>query len=311
MKHAIPMILAPLLSAVTLTQVEGIDLPMSLRLMRQPKWSNGGMVTLQFKDADEPVIWLAGPSGKRSVPFSIPGAQSITIHDFDRGSDGTIGVSGTMAERNGGGGFVARISPDGADLQIIRTDSYRPVMVAVAPDGSLWTAGSETVRPDAARGPAVIRRFDRSGKMTGSFVPQSSMGHIVAFVGSDSHHAFRVSKDRVAWYSTSGRYVEISLAGNVLTDIAVKLPVGNGKPEISEITFALTDEGQAFLCVPFYGGSTGQRIVATIYALDRSARVWEPAPVAEQHNGYIYGADAGRLVLMDGNRAVQFYRIGN
>ena len=74
----------PLLIATSLTHVEDMNL-VSLPLMQLPKWSNGGLVTVQFKDPKHTLIWMFNRSGQRSLPFFIPGAESTLIYDCDRG----------------------------------------------------------------------------------------------------------------------------------------------------------------------------------------------------------------------------------
>ena len=113
--------------------------------MQLPKWSNGGLVTVQFKDPKYPLIWMFNRNGQRSLPFFIPGAESTLIYDCDRGSDGTIRhfrISGWISDGRVAG-FVALISPNETAAHVIRTGLYRPAMVAVALDGTLWTVGKE------------------------------------------------------------------------------------------------------------------------------------------------------------------------
>jgi hypothetical protein len=320
------------LFAVSLTPVEEMNLAVSWPNMRMTKWTHGALLAVQYDDTNYPLIWILNRSGAHSLSFSIPGVRWMLLYDWDRGSDGTIGISGSAVDSDGrAAAFVAWISPDGAIAQIVRTGLYRPAMVAVAPDGTLWTVGKQNI-PGGSNSPAgtsqlipdpgVIQHFDRTGKTLGSFVPLSTIRNPLTISGS--RNTLRVSKDRIAWYSVDGRYVEISLTGSLLTDIAVDLP--GGDPMSPNIGFALTDEGDAFLSAPYPASSPrGLTVVSPlerigIFMLDKSARTWKPvyqpniaAAWQPEPNGppYIYGVDGRRLVVMSGKKQAKFYLIGN
>jgi hypothetical protein len=314
-------VLVSMLSAASLSPVENLPLAVSWPLMRVPKWSHGALLTVQYHDTTNPLIWLLERHGQRAVPFTIPEARSMLIYDWDRGADGTIGISGSAADSDGRAAtFVAWISADGTNSQVIRTSPYKPAMVAVAPDGTLWTVGSEfTTKSSGGIGTTlmpnvgVIRHFERSGKTLGSFVPQSTIQNPLSL--SRSRNTLRASKDRIAWYSAEGRYIEISLDGSLVTDIPVQLPGGQSMNE--NTGFALADEGDAFLSAysdPHGSGPSAQLL--GIYILDRSVRAWKPVLqrsvgiAAQAAFGYIYGVD-GRELVVQGNKLIKFYSIGD
>lgn len=308
----------PILWAASLTHVEEIGMPVAVPAMQLPKWTKGGLLTVQFKDPRYPMIWMLTRNGARSLPFSIPGADSTVVYDFDQSADGTIGLSGSATDADGRiAGFVAWVSPTQGNVQIVRTGLYRPAMVAIASDGSLWTVGRELnaltrfgkLLPNAG----VIRHFEKSGKTLHSLVPQSTVrNHDLTM----SRNTLRASADRVVWYDVGdGRLVEISFSGTVLRDVPLELPLaGRSISEVigDSISFAVTDEGDCFLATPYVDKSSKQSS-QQIYALDRSRRVWNPvslgAQTARNQTGYIFGADGRRLVVMSGN-LVQFYAIG-
>ena len=314
--------LASLLSAASLTRLKDIEWVISLPTLQVPKWTQGGLIAVQHKDPRNPVIWMFSPSGDKSLHFSVPGAESTLIYDCDRATDGTIGISGSAADSDGRvAGFVAWISPNDPNGQIIRTGSYRPAMVAIAPDGTLWTVGKQTAA--TATSPAeivsnagAIQHFDRSGKTLGSFVPQSTIRnpHLTL---SRTRNTLRASKDRIAWYSSDGRYVEMSLSGSLLTDFVVDVPPGRGKPLLDSIGFALTDEGDAFLSVLYDVTTTGAALlpidVFETYVLDRPARAWRPVQVAGQSPrtgvGHLLGVD-GQSLVVHGHRTIRFFALG-
>jgi hypothetical protein len=288
--------------------------------MRMPKWTPGGLLTVQYEGTQYPSVWLLNPPGReRTLPFSIPEARSTFIYDYDQGAGGTIGISGSAVDSDGRlAGFVAWLSPNTGEVGIIRTGLYRPSMVTVGPDGTLWTVGKEIAAialppvpvPDAS----VIRHFDRSGKTLGSYVPQSTVKNPLLTL-SGSTNTLRASHDRIAWFSVDGRYVEISLSGILLTDIKVDIPDA-GKPIVEGISFALTDDGDAFLDVPYLvspaSGVTPLRQSWT-FQLDRSERTWKPVQIAGSPPpsgvGHIYGVDGKRLVVQK-RKGLRFYATG-
>lgn len=292
--------------------------------MHHPKWSNGALVAVQNDDTVNPLLWVieGGRQGPRAIPFTVPGSQSMLIYDWDRGADGTLAVSGNAVDPDGRWAtFIAWIDSNGRDSQVVRTSPYRPSKVAVAPDGTIWTAGREYAAP--TRGTrlvphaGVIRHFDRSGKLLGEFVRQATIGdHLIL---SNTSSVLRVSRDRVAWCSVNGRYVEISLDGNVLTDISTKLP---GDESTREMTgFALTDSNEAFLGAAYIVSSNGGSPVwlRAVYVLNRSTKTWTPvlqrmatageAPDAKDNFVNVYGADGNKLIL-SAHRRIKFYKIG-
>lgn len=213
--------------------------------------------------------------------------------------------------------FVAWISPKDSAVQVLRTGLYRPAMVAVAPDGTLWTVGRELenlsrpakVLPQAG----VLRHYDKSGKTLHLLVPQSTLRNPSLTL---SRNTLRASKDRVAWYEPGdGRYLEISFGGEVLTDVVAEMSQGEkggeGAPMTGDISFALTAEGDAFVSIP-YIAPKAKHPVHKMYSLDRPTRSWRavnlPSANAQGPTGYIFGAEANQLVILSG-KTVQFYSV--
>lgn len=301
--------LVSMLGAASLVHVEEFRLS-TWSKMRVPKWSNGAFVNVQYDNTDNPTIWTSTRNGQSSLPFSIPEARSTLIYDWDRGLDGTLAVSGSAVTTDGKvSGFVARITPDQKEVQITRTGLYTASMVAVAPDGCLWTVGTEHAvvngKPQHLPSSDVVRRFDQSGKMVGSFIPRSTVKDPLTL--TRSRNTLRAVTDRVAWYSVDGRYLEFSLSGSILTDISVALPGGDVfSPYIG---LAMTNEGTVYLSAalpnPIQGKGLPDRLLG-VFQLDRANRSWKPlakqevtaaGQLAQNSVGYLYGADGQRLVL--------------
>ena len=248
----------------------------------------------------------------------------MLVYDEDHGVDDTLWISGSATDSDGRTtGFVAWISADKTNSLVIRTGSYRPTRIAVASDGTIWTVGSETIRTPSANA-AVIRRFDKSGHTVSSLIQQSTISHVANL--EKPFNSLQASKDRIAWYcadfmdASTGRYVEISLDGTLLTDIVVRMP--NSVLKYTMTGFAFNDQGDAFLsaitkAVTSVGGPSSVQF--GVYLLDRSGAEWKTllqrswtsgAPrTADDFNG-ILGVKDQQLVL-DGYNKIKFYNINN
>lgn len=297
---------------------EEIPFTLVARRMRTPKWSHGSLIAVLHHDTLDPQIWLIEPLRQRTAQFTVPGARRIRIADWDRGGggDSTLGLAGAAEYADGrAAGFIAWISLDDptAPPTIVETARYVPAKVAVAPDGTIWTSGAKAPPVSAAEN--VIRHFDRSGKLLGSFLPQAAIGDPTTLAGVQT--ALRVSRDRVAWCSARDkdiRLVEISLNGGVLTDTIVSPPSG-GQP-IRYITgFAIQDEdagGGVFVSGTWWTNETARAKEGSgerygVFAVDRARRTWKALPVGDPFAG-VYGVEGDRLVL-SGEKRIRFRKI--
>jgi hypothetical protein len=291
------------LPATSLTSVEERPLAVEWPYMRLAKWSNGALIDVEYDRTVNPLVWLLEGQVQRTVPFTIPGARLMEIDDWDRAADGAIGLSGSATDAEGRlSGFIAWISPDGMRSEVIQTLLYGPMHLAFAPDGTIWTAGRETLRADSGvlrLSASVIRHFERSGKTLGSFVPQATI--LDRNVLYNIRSWLRASSDRVAWYS-GGKYVELAPDGRLVADITIRSPG-------DETGFALTEKGEAFL-----SSEAGSQLA--VHILDRSTGSWRlvlqrtMTPGSPIDFGFVCGADGSRLVL-HGFKRIKFYNIGN
>jgi hypothetical protein len=308
-----------LLPAASLTLAEEIPNEISFPNMLVPKWSNGALIFVRDYHTINPTIWVVEHQSPHVVPFTIPGARSMNIYDWDRGMDGTIGLSGSAVDADGrAGGFVAWISSDERTSKVIQTLWYAPWRLAVAPDGTLWAAGSEFTRQSSGvlkPQSDVVRHFDQSGTTLGSFVPQSTIRDAQALLNPANR--LRATGDRIASYlPAEGRYIEISFAGKVLTDISVPRP---GQPDSHTGGLAITDNDEIFVSAEWQAATAGgSSQFVGIFTLDKSAQAWRivlqravtaaSRPGTEDF-GRTLGVDGNRLVL-DGPQRLKFYKIG-
>jgi hypothetical protein len=211
--------------------------------------------------------------------FFIPGASNTAVDGFARGADGTVALCGRSYASDGRGApFIAWISADGNSQQVIRTEPYSPRVIAVAPDGTLWTVGKELNSDGSEKSgvnldAGVVRHFDRTGKSLGTFIPRSSIQDSTHLTNQQSLLA--AAADRAGWLhfdrSNRGAYVEISSDGNIAT---YPMPQTQAKGmRFGGIAF--TDSGDVFAEVDNPDGNSN----FSLFALNRSAGQWLPVRI--------------------------------
>jgi streptogramin lyase len=307
-------------SEFSLSLVSEAHLGTGLGGKRVPKWSGGTLVLLENDGVQSgATISLFDRQGQRidSIDFTIPDASAIVVRDFARGLDGTVALCGSMKDRAGeAAAFVAWAPAGGRNVQTVRTSPYSPMQIAVAPDGTIWTQGTEAriARLDGRKSAnmadwlnstaAVFRRFDQSGRTTGAFVPQSEIANPESLISV--RNGFAAAEDKVVWYSSRGKeYIEISASGAVrkISDLPL--------PERRDATgFAVTSKGDVLVSSTNRPHQSDWRILR----LDPAGKVW--AEVSRASLGtvqprlmWLYGADGEELVAGKDWVSLTFLRI--
>lgn len=257
-------------------------------------WSQGAWIVLSDRFSDAPVFGFYGRSGEEisRIQFTIPGASRINIYDnaFARGSDGTLAVIGSAyTDDNRGTTFLAALSPDGQRKTVVRLSPFYPNAVTVASDGTFWVAGHqwEEGKPND-RSQNLIRRYDRTGSLLGSFMSWSTVSDAPHTLAPDTMSILATYEGRVAWYSRVARsYIEFSLDGKVVRRVET--------PEVDNGTMAdlVACEDAVYLGLAVLGSD--KRLPSWgIYELGRQKTEWKYIP-QEGKWGYLYGCDANRL----------------
>lgn len=143
----------------------------------------------------------------------------------------------------------------------------------------------------------IVRHFDRSGHLIGSFVPRNSLDD-PAVRPLESFLA--ASHDRVGWFSTGklvpgqkrpGSYMEFTADGTIK-----EYPLPSERDaEPGIYGFALTDDGSAFANVAVHD-------TLVMMNLDREQRVWKPVSVpgfADMTQTWLLGGTGNTLALWD------------
>lgn len=289
-----------------------------LTARRFPRWGRGVLTYIDTNDSEATVIRTFDRSGTELTPrvFSVPGAATTHLEQVARSIDGAIVACGTAYDHEGrGGGFVAWIGKSPAESTVVRTFPYVPYLLAVAPDGTVWTQGLEMVKGVEHRSPAspdhgVIRHFDLSGKEVGSFIlrsnlPERSVGLFQGMLAA--------SGERVGWYSQDNEYFEIARDGKV-----TRYPVAPGLGRRAS-TLALTENGAVLVTGQIFeaGEKPGpKRGESVLYMLNRPNAEWKalkpPPPVDPAQGLAIHGAE-GNTVAFAGfeheNPVIRFFSL--
>jgi hypothetical protein len=273
------------------------------------KWSNGGFLHSVF-DGQAPSFFTLDREGRfvSSVTADLPAAAHVGFHDSDRASDGSIVFSGAAWSSEAQvASFIVWISPHGKTARIVSTSPYFAYSLAIAPDGSVWTLGLElvdhrAVHPSLNPADGVLRNYDSSGKVIGTFWPQSgftSRDNLLRLTKGE----LRATSDRLFWYSYStkgeGALREIRLADMSITDFAAPTSDSNGPI----YGFAVTNSNDVAVSVP---DRKAQDIPT--YCLDRATATWAVlhAPGFNNKKGspispYVVGSDGSKLVFRTGD----------
>lgn len=281
-------------TADALTLARSTEMPFTLVSGTFALWSGGSFVFVQNRFSSGPIFRFFDRNGTQvsQFTFSIPGAGLINIYDHSvaLGLDGSLAIIGTAyADDSRGGAFVAWVSPDRQQQTIMRISPFFPHTVTIASDGTIWVAGHETKehREDRDVSQNLIRRYDKTGKLLGSFIPWSTLGTDPLTVPS-IYSVLLSFKDRVAWYSPrSHTYLEFSMDGSVINRFKAA-----PHPDYDLINVAVCDDGGVFATTRILHGV--EQTNWGIFTLDRQRGEWSLTPRNERW-GILFGCDGTRL----------------
>lgn len=257
-------------------------------------WTNGSFVFVQDRYSAAPLLRFVDRKGTQvsEFKFSIPGASLINIYDnlVALGMDNSLAIAGTVySDDSRAGMFVAWVSPDRKEQTVIRTSPFFPAAVTIASDGTIWVAGHEETKQqdekwDYSR--PLIRRYDKTGKLLGSFIPWSNLDTtVLPFPGS----ILLPLKDHVLWYSARSHvYFEFPVDGSVINRFKTA-----PHPEHDLTDVAVCDDGSIFASTKMFDNS-GSQAHWGIFRLDRQRGEWTLIPRNERW-GVLFGCDGTRL----------------
>ncbi len=297
----LPLIGSGGLQGRDLAVVHDAELRYDLGGVHLPVWSNGALVTFVSNRTISPEI-LSFDNGGRQLPtlrLTIPDSDMIDLDDASGGPNGVVAVCGTAYDRSGrGSGFFALLNANGGMATVVRLFPYYPSRITVASDGSIWTAGLEVTNSKDSTPPAsgVIRRFDSTGKMTGSFVPRSTIASPQMVLSG----MLRSARGRVGWYTgpiggPGSQYYEFLADGMVHKYPAIALGV-------TEVVngLGLTDDGMTFLTT-----RENSKHLRRLLSINGVGGQWEQERLPSQIGPIfiLYGASGSSLVFLNNDRS--------
>lgn len=272
-----------------------IGMPFTVDNSTYTTWSNGAFVSVQDRFSAAPLLRVFDRNGTEVSRFSftIHGAGLIDMHGHcvALGLDGSLAIiGGAYSDDSQAGMFLAWVSPNRHDQTVIRVSPFFPDAVTIASDGTIWVAGHETKQQNEKRDYSrpLVRRYDRTGNLLGSFIPWSSLElekSVLPFVGS----TLLPLSDGVLWYCPRAHlYFEISSDGSVINRFKSAPHPG---PDIARV--AVCGDGGLFASTRIKDNS-GSQIGWGVFTLDRQRGEWTLVPRGEKW-GILYGCDGTRL----------------
>jgi hypothetical protein len=194
----------------------------------------------------------------------------------------------------------------GGAARIVQTSPFEGVAVAGGPDRSVWVLGyqaGEERRVRKAPDHAMLRRYDRDGKLIGEGLPWSSFRcglHRVA-VSTLGMARLAASKDRIGVHLPAcHEWVEFNLGGELTGRWSWRdVPVTNGlKSSAMSSAVAMTPSNEVFA-----------RIGIGLYRWNREQGAWAPVDLsAATGSGAVFswlaGNDGESLIYTTGRELV-------
>jgi hypothetical protein len=265
--------------------------------MRLAQWSGGALVNFASNQTAAPTLLSFDDQGKQlqALPFTIPESETVDLYDIARSPDGFFAVCGKAYDHSGrGSGFIAVVSPTGDQATTVRLYPYYPTLVTVGSDRTIWTAGVEVVNGKEG-GPGinpeygVIRHFDLTGRLLGSFIPRSSLPSRSMILNG----TLRSANGRIGWYTgpiagPGSQYYEILSDGTVRRYPSIAL---NKSEYVTGL--ALMDDGSSY-ATTFDSADRAYRL----HSVAGPSQQWAVEPVPDQiGRGILYGGEGSRLVF--------------
>jgi len=175
-----PLGMLPLLAAGLLPGQTSVERGLALAqdnvsfpgpLMGRMRWTGNRLAGCDYCDGGaQTTLWAVDRQGNReAVAFEIPGADSTLVRDVAAGPDGSMAAVGfAISGDSRESAFIAWVPSHTSHQTITRVWPYSPEVVAVAPDGTVWTLGSMLNDKGYVQYPNVLRHYTPSGELLAS-----------------------------------------------------------------------------------------------------------------------------------------------
>lgn len=183
----------------------------SLRpLNMPPTFDNGYLAVYEGKG-----IGIYAASGE--LQYRIPNFSTLTMMNVAVDKDGT---AVTPSESSDGNGALWVWNSAGSNIRVIEARDYVPTYVAFAPDGSIWTAGTQARSNDTPGDYAILRHFSREGALLGAYLRRSSFpDEREPAEPVRALPAMRIANGKIGVYFSGGKHrvwIEFDLNGKEL-----------------------------------------------------------------------------------------------
>jgi hypothetical protein len=263
-----------------------------------PTWNGDVLLTVENNRSPRPLLLMFNDQGQRALETSItiPGSDWVDVYGVAHGVGGVTAICGLAKDAGAHvAAFLALASPSGSIRKIVRTEPYVATAVAVAPDNTIWTKGTEydsATRKPAKTDNGILRHFDVSGAILAKVLPQSALTARELYFGIDQ---LACNSTRVGWYMGRGAKDYFEVVNDRLERFPVIKTENADSPEfVSGLT--ITDEDAVFVTKDFSGHDP------ELYGLDRVSRSWSRVAVLPS------GAPATTNWLVGGSRNTLVFR---
>lgn len=261
------------------------DVPVLIPLSGHvPRWTNNRLAGCDHCDG-APILYTAGRQGGReTVSLDIPGSDFTSVRDVAAGSDGSLAAVGlAMSGDSRMGTFIAWIAPDRSRQVITRVWPYDPIVVTIAPDGTIWAVGEVMNDSYGMVSPNVLRHYAPSGQLLASTLVGRLRKSVSGMYRVSDPSALMASRDRIGWLTASCQYVEFSFDAVELG----RYGCPNGYTNIQQVGYGAALSSADDLLV---GGMDAVAPLAPL-ELDRATNTWKPVQVLQ---------DSGKTTLLLG-----------
>lgn len=275
-----------------------------------PRWNGGYLVRWTRENSPSDTaenVFVYDRNGKLvgKTRIWLPDASLIYLDNVVVGPHAEIAAVGRAVDRSGiFADFLARLTLATHQLQVVQTSPFHGRDVAFGPDGTLWVVGYE-VGPEnrvSDSDYSIVRHFDASNRLEGSYVPHSSLQCTKVEAGSFTvaEPAILTSSDRVGiLLAGCNTWLELSTAGEVLGKWTWQK--STSVSSIHTVAFTLSNE--------VYGSVTSS--ANWLGHLDKKTGTWQPVntdlPLSRGARYVsLMGSDGDKLVYRSGDAELRW-----
>ncbi len=282
-----------------------------------PKWEAGSLIATDASAGPAVRFTVFDKSGSKIQEhlFQVEGAKYLTVRDYTRSADGTLGLCGSMVDFEGrSGSYLAFVHATDHSTHLVRMNPYQPMRITASANGTFWVAGYEMTTREPGSKPrtslaeavnrdaALFRNFDKTGKLLRSSVPQSAIKDPISL--AQPGPLFTEIGNEMIWYTGhSSQLIAIAPDGSFTEVKELKLPENH-----QQTGFGISAKGE--IIVSTLGNSSW-----SVLKLMPSRREWQS--IAQGKKGdrsnlpiLVIGAEGNSITAHGGgNRGIRTFSL--